>query len=64
MGNRTSRTVLCVGDPILDIVAHASPALLETLGFGHGGCDLIDENDLDNIMSKYVSEFGPLSRYV
>jgi hypothetical protein len=56
--------VLCVGDPILDIVAHASPALLETLGFGHGGCDLIDENDLENIMSKYVSEFGPLSRYV
>ena len=64
MGQQVSRhsSILCIGDPVLDVVAHCSIQVLEQLGFSHGGCDVIDEEDLDRILEEYKDAFGELTR--
>jgi len=56
------RRILCIGDPVLDVVAHCSTQVLEKLGFAHGGCDIIDENELDRVLEEYKDDFGALTR--
>lgn len=47
---------------MLDVVAHCTIDVLEELGFAHGGCDVIDEGDLDRILREYADVFGELTR--
>ena len=44
--------VLFVGDPVLDIICHASEQLLQELDFAPGGCDHINEDGLNRILSR------------
>ena len=63
MGNTDSRrrhstkiTLLCIGDPVLDIVCADCPAsLVSSLGFAVGGCDLIEEHALEGILRDELS---------
>jgi sugar/nucleoside kinase (ribokinase family) len=47
--------VLCIGDPVLDVVCvDCSSSLISSLGFDVGGCDLIEEAELARLLQ------GPL----
>lgn len=59
---KATTTLLCIGDPVLDVVAHCSINVLHRLGFAHGGCDVIDEEDMDGILQENREEFGELVR--
>lgn len=53
-------TVLCIGDPVLDIIACESPqGLLERFGYTAGGSDTIDEDELE----KCLKEIEIVARY-
>eukprot|EP00889_Picochlorum_renovo_P006919 jgi/Picre1/33949/NNA_001427.t1 len=46
-------TVLCIGDPVLDIIACESPqGLLERFGYSAGGSDVIDEDELEKCLKE------------
>lgn len=61
MGNASSSanattTLLCIGDPVLDLVCtNCSASFVESLGFALGGCDLIDEAALQDVMNRLTS---------
>ena len=42
-------TVICVGDPVLDIVCHVEEEFLKKLRFDCGGSASISEAELDNL---------------
>ena len=42
-------TVLCIGDPVLDIVCHVEEEFLEKLGFECGGSASITESELHDL---------------
>lgn len=56
-------TLLAVGDPVLDIVSDC-PAwfVVESLGFALGGCDLIDEDELEDVVGRLKSANRTLRR--
>lgn len=61
-GNQSAlkATVLCIGDPVLDIIACESPqGLLERFGYSAGGSDIIDEDELE----KCLKEIEIVARY-
>eukprot|EP00890_Picochlorum_soloecismus_P005660 jgi/Picsp_1/6095/NSC_03449-R1_sugar kinase len=43
-------TVVCIGDPVLDIVCHVEEEFLEKLGYDCGGSASITESDLCNLI--------------
>jgi sugar/nucleoside kinase (ribokinase family) len=56
-------TLLAVGDPVLDIVSDCPASfVVESLGFALGGCDLIDEDALEDVVDRLESASRTLRR--
>ena len=55
-------SVVCLGDPVVDVLAHVSMESLQILNLEPGGCIAVDKSTVDTILAN-VDLTGPLSRY-
>lgn len=56
-------TLLAVGDPVLDVVSDCPASfVVDSLGFALGGCDLIDEDALEDVVGRLKSANRTLRR--
>ncbi len=55
------RKIVCLGDPVVDVLARTDPSSLEKSGIDPGGCLPISNNDLEDLLQR-VNLLEPVER--
>ena len=59
----TGKGVVCLGDPVIDILAHVKHETFERLNLKPGGCVAVSSEEQQIILSG-LEEAQPLTRYM